>query len=78
MEGNTYKITEDATGMYSKDSYVNMVINAGGSIVDTYDGWTLTTFNSQYMAYCENSGIVYGVLGPQRSIVEAIASSMTF
>jgi len=77
-EGNTYKITEDATGMYSKDSYVNMVINAGGSIVDTYDGWTLTTFNSQYMAYCENSGIVYGVLGPQRSIVEAIASSMTF
>ena len=76
-DGNTYQITEDST--LSKNSYLNMITNNGGSIIDTYGGWTLATINSQaYFAYCENSGITFGVMGTQRDIVEAIAASMTF
>jgi len=76
-DGNTYQITEDST--YSKNSYLNMITSNGGSIIDTYGGWTLATINSRaYFAYCENSGITFGVMGNQRDIVESIASSMTF
>lgn len=76
-DGNTYQITEDST--YSKNSYLNIITSNGGSIIDTYGGWTLATINSQaYFAYCENSGITFGVMGNQRDIVESIASSMTF
>lgn len=76
-DGNTYQITEDST--YSKNSYLNIITSNGGSIIDTYGGWTLATINSRaYFAYCENSGITFGVMGNQRDIVESIASSMTF
>lgn len=76
--GNTFKITGDGHGIYSANSYVNMVINAGGRVIDRYDGWTLTEFDSNYLSYKDHNKVVYGVLGPVRDVVESICGSIEF
>ena len=77
-DGNTFQITEDGTGIYSANSYINMITGAGGRVLESYDGWTLATLNSNYMSYKDHGGVVYGVLGPVRDVVEAICSSVEF
>ena len=75
--GNTYQITEDGTGVYTANSYLNMVINAGGSSMGDYNGWKLAAANDNYFAFTDH-GIVFAVMGPELSFVQSIVDNIQF
>ena len=75
--GNTYQITEDGTGSYTANSYLNMVINAGGSSMGDYNGWKLAAANDNYFAFTDHR-IVFAVMGPDLSFVQSIVDNIEF